>query len=89
MPSIFYPVAVGTAPTLLANLPPQYNLQITPSGGTIFLGSSAVTPTTGAHCLATVPWQLSSPFPSQHPTALYACTSSGTISTGIALSTPQ
>jgi hypothetical protein len=88
MPSSFYQVAVGTAPTLLATLPPAYVLQITPAGGTIFLGSATVTPQTGAHCVATVPWQLSG-FPTQRPTGLYACTGGGTISAGIALSSPQ
>ena len=87
----FNQVAVGTAPTLLANLAGPFNLQLTLAGGTgstIFLGTSTVTSTTGAYCVGGVAWQLAG-YSTTKPTAVYGVTAGSTISCGIALSTAQ
>jgi hypothetical protein len=92
MPLSFNQIAVSTAPTMLANVSGPFNLQITLGGtvsSTIYLGTSnTVTSSTGAHVNSNVAWQLSG-YSTTKATQIWGVTASGTVSTGVALSTPQ
>ncbi len=93
MPLQFNQVFVGTGPTLVATVGPgPFNMQITLAGGTgstIFLGTSnRVTVTNGAHVNGGVAWTLSG-YATTPQTQLFAVAAGGSISTGVAISTPQ